>query len=421
MNESLLQYAWQCKLFKMNMIYTVDNDPIEIIDVGQLNHDAGPDFFNAKIRIGETIWAGNIEIHVLASDWYRHHHEKDKRYDSIILHVVGESDIRVQRTNGEIIPQLQLQLNEDVKRKYEILEQSTHWIRCGTIWGKADPTLLSFQLSRTVRGRIHRKSREILSLLEQNKNDWASTFYQILLKGFGMHTNSLPFELLGKSLPLRVLAKQKSDLMDIEALLFGQAGLLCEGIDDNYKTDLTKRYQYLRHKYELSPIEGNLWRYGKMRPSNFPHIKIAQFAVLIHKSEHLFSKLKECNQIEMARELLQCETSKYWNKHYLFGKESPTTSKHMDKHTIDSLIINTVIPTLFVYGEKHKDESLQEKMLKWLEELPAENNNITKGWREIGQPVNNAYESQALLELKTQYCDLNKCLRCGIGHHLLST
>lgn len=421
MNESLLQYAWQCKLFKMTQIQTVDGIPLEIINVGQLNNDAGPDFFNAKVKIGETIWAGNIEIHLSASDWYRHHHEKDKRYDSIILHVVGKSDMRIFRSNGEMIPQMEIELNKSVKEKYELLSQSNEWIRCGTLWGQIEPNFFSFQLTRMVCERIHRKSRDILKLLDENKNDWSETFYHILLKSFGMHTNALPFELLAKSLPLKVLAKHKNNLIELEALLFGQAGLLENKEKDEYETNLCKQYEYLRKKFQLVPIDGTLWRYSKMRPSNFPHIKIAQFAALIQTSEHLFSKIREnINSVKNIQSLFMCETSTYWEYHYKFGKESPHKGKHIDEKTINTLIINAVIPIIYIYGEKHEDELLQEKCLKILEQIPSEQNNIIYKWKEIGQASLNAYQSQALLELKTQYCDLNKCLCCSICHHLMN-
>lgn len=420
MNESLLQYAWQCKHFKMTQIQTVDGIPLEIIDVGQLNKDAGPDFFNAKVKIGTTMWAGNIEIHLSASDWYRHHHENDLRYDSIILHVVEKSDMRIYRKNGEVIPQMVIELEANMKRNYDLLSQSNGWIRCSALWTNIDKDYLNFQLTRMICERIHRKSREIAQLLESNKNDWSSTFYLVLLKSFGMHTNALPFELLAKSLPLRVLAKHKNNLMEVEALLLGQAGLLHDQPQDEYEATLRKHYDYLRKKFELTPIDGTLWKYSKMRPSNFPHVKIAQFAALIHVSDHLFSKIMESKSNEQIRNLFQCKTSLYWESHYKFGKESAHRSKHLDDSTINTLIINAAVPLLYIYGEKHENQTMQESVLQLLEGIPPEKNNIIERWKELGQEVSNAYQSQALIELKTQYCDLNKCLCCSIGHHLLS-
>ncbi len=419
MNEDLLQYAWQCKLFKLTDLHTTEGIPVEIIDVGQLNKDAGPDFFNAKIKIGNTIWAGNIEIHTLASDWYRHHHDQDERYNTIILHVVGKSDLSIQRENGETIPQIELELEKHVMNKYKLLKQSDNWIRCKPLWEGLNKDFLQFQLSHFIYERIYRKGKELLPILQQNKNDWATTFYHSLIKSFGMRTNALPFELTGKSTPLRAIVQEKADLRGLEALLLGQAHLINENPRDSYEADLKKRYEYQARKHTLRPIDSSLWKFGRMRPANFPHIKIVQFADLLHHSEHLFSKIKEAKELDDIRILLKCQTSSYWENHYVFGKETKRKSKHLDSASIDSLIINAVVPLYFLYAERHEDEVMQERCLKWLEQIPPEKNKIIEGWESIGQKASNAYQTQALIELKTQYCNLNKCLHCSIGQHLL--
>ena len=419
MNENLLQYAWQCKLFSFKNLHTTDGSCVEVIDVGQLNHDAGPDFFNAKIKIDDTFWAGNVEIHRNASDWFKHHHETDDRYDSIILHVVEKSDTQIFRKNGEKIPQMELSVLQDVKEKYERIKEGEGWIRCEKFWSTIDPIFLKFQISHLAYERVFRKAEIIQDAYHTNQNDWASTFYQVLCRGFGMHTNTLPFELLAKSLPLHDLAKQKNNLSELEALLFGQAGLLPIVSEDQYELLLMQNFKHLQAKFSLNPIDGSLWKFSKMRPTNFPHIRLAQLASLIHHSEHLFSKIIETEDLTTIRNLLQCTPSAYWDTHYRFGKESSKKSKPLTLSAINSLIINVVIPIKFAYLGFKGDELAQDDTLQLLEKIPPEKNSIIEGWEHLDLLSNDAFTSQALIELKTQYCDLGKCLRCQIGHHLL--
>lgn len=443
MNESLLQYAWQFRLFATEQIATTDGTPINIIDVGNINYDAGPDFFNAKVKIGDTLWAGNVEIHCLASDWFRHHHDTDDRYDSIILHVVGKSDLNIHRKNGETIPQIELKLKNEILENFNHLKESQQWIRCGALWNRLDPIFLKFQLSYIVYERIRRKAQEILSKQEQNKNDWATTLYQQLTKGFGMHTNALPFEMMAKQTPLKVVAHQQNALLEMEALFFGQANLLREDTDIEYEKSLFAHYRFLKSKYNLSPIDGSLWKFAKMRPTNFPYTKIAQLSALIFQSSHLFSKIIETDDLQQLCQLFHCKASAYWSTHYRFGdslrqkkdkstdqeKQLNKSSRQLTKTSIHSLIINVVVPIKFAYHEQRSDELTQDDTLQLLEKIPAEKNGLTDNWRtlilpELGEDWQdeirwNAYTTQALIELKTQYCDLNKCLRCQIGRYLI--
>ncbi len=419
MNENLLQFAWQCKLFSFKNLHTTNGSSIEIIDVGQLNHDAGPDFFNAKIKIDNTFWAGNVEIHRNASDWFKHHHETDDRYDSIILHVVEKSDVQIYRKNGELIPQIELSVLQCVKERFEEIKKGEGWIRCEKLWATIDPIFLKFQIAHLTYERVFRKSQMILDLYHANRNDWASTFYQVLCRSFGMHTNTLPFELLAKSLPLNYIAKQRSNLIDIEALLFGQAGLLPATSDESYERALIQSFKHLQAKFSLTPINANLWKFSKMRPSNFPHIRIAQLASMIYHSNHLFSKIIDTKDLTTIRNLLHCTASPFWDTHYRFGKESSKLNKTLTSSAINSLIINAIIPIKFAYYGLKGNELSQDDTLQLLEMIPPEKNNIVEGWKHLDLLSNDAFTSQAIIELKTQYCDLGKCLRCQIGHHLL--
>lgn len=420
MNEGLLQYAWQFKLFEMVHMTTVDGVPVEVIDVGQLNRDAGPDFFNAKIRIGETVWAGNVEVHILASDWYRHRHDSDERYDTVILHVVERSDLRVKRRNGDVIPQLELRLLDSLLSGYQLLQGSAAWVRCAPFCHSLDGSFLTYQMSRMVCHRFLRKTEEMRELLRQTNNDWRLLFYQSLLRSLGMHVNALPFELLAKATPLNGLAKVKDSLFCVEAILMGQAGLLEEECGDDYYLQLRKEYLYQRGKYGLQPIAGTLWKYARMRPANFPTLRIAQVAALIHGSEHLFSKVLERTSIDQMRRLFECQVSDYWQTHYRFGKESKRVGHQWNVQTVDLLIINACLPVLFAYGNINEREDLVDRAMSLLEQLPAEENHVTEGWRSLDISVENAYHSQALIELKREYCEKNKCLQCPIGHRVLS-
>jgi hypothetical protein len=431
MNENLLQYAWQCRLFVEHDLKSDDGLPLEVIDVGQLNQDAGPDFFNAKIRVGDTIWAGNVEIHSSASDWYRHHHEEDPRYDSIILHVVGRSDVRIYRKDGEPIPQVQLILKSEVEDRFRQLEEGREWVRCASLWRGISSEFLRFQFSRMVYERVSRKAAEINKLLIGSQNDWQSAFYQTLVKGFGMHTNALPFEMLAKSLPFRALQKQRECRQEVEALLFGQAGLLHHELEsheaDPYVVSLKKNYIHLQKKYGLEPIDGTLWKFSKMRPSNFPEVRIAQLAALICEEEHLFSKLIESDNVETLQSLLRCTPSEYWDTHYRLGKSSVWKLKQLDGTSLANLLINVVIPMKFAYAERIGDADAQEIALSLLELIPEEKNSIVKGWDEffkqksVDKEGSCAYRSQALIELKSRYCDRNDCLRCPFGSRFLQS
>lgn len=419
--EEFLQYIWENQLFYNDNLRTVDGEKLQIIQIGRRNTDSGPDFFNAKIKIDETIWAGNIEIHKNASDWEKHGHQKDKAYENVILHVVEENDFQVLINGNEKIPTLMLKYPKQFQDNYQNLLDAKTWIACEDQMHKIDPFVLQLGFNRLMIERLEDKTDEILFFLHQNENDWNETFYQMLARMFGFKVNAVPFELLAKSLPLTTLAKHKSNLHQIEAMLFGNSGLLNEQlIGDNYYIKLREEYSFLYKKYNLKGIESHLWKFMRLRPVNFPTIRLAQMAALIYRSQGLFSKLIEIENSSELKELFKVKASEYWNTHYRFNKSTKkSVVKELGESSINTLIINVVIPFLFVYGETQNKHFLKNRALEFLEQLPSENNSIVNKWHNLGIKSRSAFESQALLQLKNCYCAKKKCLNCQIGVKLV--
>lgn len=420
MKESILHYIWQQKLFTAHSLHTTDGEAVEVVDVGKLNTDAGPDFFNAKVRIGNTLWAGNVEIHTRASEWYKHNHQYDKAYDSVILHVVKYADASVSRSDGEKIPQLELVYPVRIEENYEKLISGQKWIPCSDKIADVPAIFIQSWETALLTERLEQKMNAIQQLLNGNNQHWEEAFYIILARSFGFGTNSQAFEMLAKSLPLTALGKHKNHLFQIEALLFGQAGFLDSEFLDEYGLQLKKEYDFLKIKFSLQPINVEQWRLLRLRPDNFPQIRIAQFAALIHGSTKLFSRILERPELEYLNGILKTEPSDYWKTHYLFGHESPQKSKKLGKDSINSILINTVVPFLFCYATQKGNQDLKDKSIQLLEQIPAEKNAIVSGWQNTGLKVENAFDSQALLQLKKRYCDEKKCLRCRIGHKVLT-
>lgn len=418
MKESILHYIWQFRLFPAQDLKTTDGQTVEIIDVGKANTDAGPDFFNAKIKIDDTLWAGNIEIHTQSSDWIKHRHTADKAYNNVILHVVNRADMNVFRTTGDAVAQLELEVPEHIRSNYEELLSGKKWIPCADKIHLVPQLLVSDWKNALLVERLEQKTDMIENLLSQTNNHWDEAFYVSLARSFGFGTNSQAFERMARSLPNSLLAKHKDNLFQLEALLFGQAGFLEVSGNDEYQRNLQKEYRFLQIKYNLSPIDSSQWKLLRLRPDNFPHVRLAQFAALTHRSSRLFSKILEADTMQELRALFVCEVSDYWKKHYLFGKESSSSVKRLGSKSIDILLINTVIPFLFAYSNKKNADN--ETVIKWLELIPAEKNAIIRKWTELGVSSVSAFDSQALLQLKNKYCDDKKCLRCRIGHRVLS-
>ena len=417
--EQLLHYVWKHRLFALKPQQTTDGKAVEIIDPGLQNIHAGPDFFNAKIKIGGVLWVGNVEIHQQASDWFKHNHHQDPAYDSVILHVASQIDAAPARTNGEPIPQMELRYPSYLASNYERLLREDRYPACHELIPQLSPFFLHSWLSSLQIERFEAKAGQILQRLEACNRDWENAFFITLARNFGFGVNADTFELWAKSVPLGAVNKHRDNLFQIETIFFGQAGLLEELPVDAYTESMMKEYKYLRHKFELTPSSECHWRFLRMRPGNFPHIRIAQLACLYHRSQGLLSQLMEMETLKQARDLLRGGTSEYWLTHYTFGEISPSHPKTLSNSSIDLLIINTVIPFLYAYGKHKANEILCMRAGQFLEELKPENNNIIRMWQECGVKASHAGDSQALIQLKKNYCDLKKCLYCRIGYEYL--
>lgn len=421
MKEDFLQFVWKHRLFREKALMTTAGDPVEIVSSGSPNSDSGPDFFNARIRIGQTLWAGNVEIHQRSSDWFVHGHDKDEAYRNVILHVVEVPDKEIL-IGEKTLPCMVLSYPESVRSNYLNLQNSDKWIACQDQFLKIDPFRLKFWYGALLVERIQNKTHEIQQLLQRNKNDWNETFYQLLARNFGMKTNALPFEMLAQNTPLSVLAKHKDKLFQLEALLFGQSGLLNdELLGDDYFLNLRNEYAFLYKKYQLKPIEAHLWKFLRLRPINFPTVRISQFAQLTHKSTALFSHILETKTLRELEHFFDVESSEYWQTHYRFNKLSRTKPKHLGHSAFQNIVINTIAPMLFIYGSSNGKPALKDRTLAFLEELPPEENSIISKWTSLGVQTRSAFETQALLQLKNAYCASKKCLDCPVGTKIIES
>jgi hypothetical protein len=420
-NEELLQYVWKTKLFNQLNLVTIGGDNIEIIKQGELNTHAGPDFSNAKIKIGNHTWAGNIELHVKSSDWFLHQHEKDAAYQNIILHVVYEHDREVISSIGIDVPTLVLKphIADSLIQNYQTIKNSKNWIPCENELKRVPSFIINSTLEKHLIARLERKSLQIRDSLILNKKNWEETFYEQLAKNFGFNLNAVPFELLAKNTPIKILAKHKTNKLQLEALLFGQAGFLNKQHTDSYARDLQNEYSFLKNKYQLTGIDLHLWKFLRLRPVNFPSVRLSQFAALIYHSSHLFSKILETTNLKSLQKLFDVSASDYWDTHYVFDSPSGNTKKKLGISAINTIIINTIVPFLFEYGKQHIDEAKCELALKLLEELKPEKNSIINHWIAGGINPSNALQTQGLLQLKNEHCDRKLCLNCAIGHYLL--
>jgi len=421
MKEEFLHYLWRLKRFDLNNLQTTEGETVQIQNSGEHNQDAGPDFLKARIKIGDTLWAGNVEIHLKSSDWLRHNHQNDRAYDNVILHVVLEEDRPVFRATEERLPCLELRkrIPSKLSKIYLKLLNNEYWIPCQHHFFEVGEITKNLWLDRLLVERLEQKTEAIRLSLAQNQNNWEETFYHFLARNFGVKVNAEPFESLAKSLPLLSLAKHKNNLFQIEALLFGQAGLLEKEFEEAYPNRLKKEYLFLKKKHRLSPISPVAWRFLRLRPANFPTIRIAQFATLIYQSLHLFSKILEARDMGGIEKLFEVKLSDYWLTHYVFDKESVKRNKTLGKNTVHLLLINTIVPFLFLYGKLKGKETFKDKALKLLEEVPPESNSTLSKWKELGMLPKSAYQTQALLQLKNNYCKPKQCLKCAIGNAIL--
>lgn len=417
--EDILHYIWKFKLYQKEL-KTTDGRQIEVLDVGLPNTNEGPDYFNAKIKIDGELWAGNIEIHTSSDQWKVHNHHKNKSYNSVILHVVEKANCEVFNELGQSVVQCEIVYPQHIKENYDFLIHSNTDIPCRNDIGNIPPFHLSSWMNTLLIERLERKANHIESLLKRFQNSWEDTFYVLLTRNFGFGLNSDSFERLALSLPLKCIQKQGDNIIQIEALLFGQAGMLDNvKVEDDYFVLLKKEYEFLKNKYDLKPLDSYIFKSMRSRPTAFPQIRIAQLASLLHSSHGLFSKITACDDIGRIRLMFHVNASEYWQTHYAFGVTSERKSKYLGDSSLDILLINTVAPILFIYGKSIDNEALCERALKFLEMLKPEQNSITRLFAKLKMPLNSAADSQAMIQLKREYCELRKCLFCRIGHQLL--
>lgn len=417
LSEDLLQFIWQYRLFNTDALYTTEGEPVRILSVGSLNRHAGPDFSSARIRIGQTLWAGNVEIHLKTSDWFKHRHQQDARYDRVILHVVFEQDMHPAALNMPCVV-LQPRVSKLLLWRYQQMSENTAFVPCGVQAGKVTRITWKSWSDRLLLERWERKTSDMQGWLMQTTQNWEETCYQGLVQGFGQPTNADAFLQLAKSIPLRILMRNKTSLDVIEALLFGQAGMLEASFTDEYPQNLQRIYKYLRHKYQLQPIATHAWKWLRMRPAAFPTLRIAMLAALIHERSHLFSHILSAKKLAMLEGLLIVQPSAYWHTHYRF--DLPVTRTLIPgKQLANNLMINTVLPLLYWYGQQKGEPDIQERAIDWINELKPEANNIIQGWNDLGVVAESALDTQALLQLKQCYCDERRCLECAIGAKIL--
>ncbi len=427
--EQLLHYTWKHKLFPLKDLTTNDGQFVEIIDPGLHNRNAGPDFFNAKVRIGTTMWVGNVEIHDKSSDWYLHGHDKDSRYDNVVLHVAAELDTEVMKSNGEYVPQLQLSVPEEVRQHYDELQRTDEYPPCYKVIPDLSALIIHSWMAALQTERLEQKTEAIRKRAERCNGSWEDAYFVTLARNYGFGINGDVFEQWAYNIPLNAVAHHRDDLFQIEAIFMGQAGLLeleaipeyyqREALNDGYFAKLRNEYQYLAHKFSMKPIDFKLWRFLRLRPQNFPHIRISQLANLYYQQKAGLSQLIECETLDELKQVLKSQVTPYWETHYAFGSTSTKSEKHLSYGSINLLMINTAIPMLFAYGRHTTKEVLCDRAFDFLEQLKAENNHIIRMWQQVGLPVKSAGDSQALIQLKKEYCDKKDCLRCRFGYEYL--
>ncbi len=420
MQEDLLQFIWKFQYFNSSELSTLSGETLQIIHPGTHNNNQGPDFTDAKIKVGEALWAGNIELHINSSGWNLHNHSADRNFNNIILHVVWNNDSEIKDFNGNDLPALELKnrVSKLLLEKYRELMQLPHFIPCEKQVRSVNELIIISWKQRLIAERLISKSRKVLSILNETNFHWEETFWRLIASNFGLKVNSDFFKRVAETLPVSVLAKHKSNLLQIEALLFGQAGLLNAEFDEKYPLMLQKEFSFYRKKYKLKSLDGELF-FLRMRPANFPTIRLAQLSMLIHESEHLFSKIKDASSLKEVKQMLDVMANDYWHYHYIFDQQSDYKEKALGTQMISNIVINTIVPVLFTYGLHYKEEKYKEKAIKWLDELSAEKNLITKGFQNLNFSNKTALDSQAFIQLKNEYCNKKLCLHCAIGNALL--
>jgi len=428
--EQLLHYCWKHKMFPLEPLKTTDGQDVEVIDPGLYNRrNSGPDFFNAKVKINGTLWVGNVEIHQKASDWYQHGHDHDAAYNNVVLHVCSEIDTDVRTADGNFLPQMTLKVPAEVSSHYDELLKADQYPPCYRIIPSLTRLMVHSWMSALQTERLEQKTQAIGQRVQRQNGSWEAGYFMTLARNYGFGINGDAFEAWAATIPLQAVDHHRDDLFQIEAIFMGQAGLLelntipehyqKDALNEGYFTRLRNEYLYLKHKFGLQPMDAAMWRFLRLRPQNFPHIRISQLAQLYYSRKAGLSQLLECETTEQLAALLSTQVTPYWETHYTFGSTSCKTQKHLSPASLNLLMVNTAIPMLFAYGRHKSNERLCDRAFDLLEQLKAENNHITRMWQQCGLEVKTAGDSQALIQLKREYCDRKDCLRCRFGYEYL--
>lgn len=420
MKEDLLHYLWKYKLFFTSQLRITNGELISVTSVGVHNQNSGPDFFNAQLRIGDQLWAGNVEIHLNSSDWYVHNHEKDSNYDNVILHVVWNHDIEIHNSENSVIPTLELKnfVSKEILSNYqELFSKPQKWINCEKDIHSVDNFTLKNWYERLYFERLEEKSILILQLLEKTNYDWETVLFQLLARNFGLKVNADTFFEMAQSLDFSIVRKEAKSQVNLESLFLGELGMLEKSINNQYYIGLKKEYEYQQKKYKIVENYHSV-QYFRLRPMNFPTIRISQLASLYHLHQNLFSKSMEIEITSGFYEMFSVATSEFWETHYTFEKESPKRVKKLTNSFIDLVLINTIIPLKFVY-HKHIGKLDESTIIELITQLKPEKNSIISKFDLLKIKSKNAFETQALLELKNNYCTPQKCLQCAIGNYVL--
>lgn len=420
MKEDFLHYIWQHQYFDKSALATTDGEPLQVLRVGFYNTDAGPDFKEAILRLGEVEWSGSVEVHLKASDWHRHYHQHDPKYDQVVLHVVWQADQPVVRTDGSAVPVVELQGRVDLSmiHTYEQLRESKNEIPCAPFWPGVPEVTKALMLERALIERLEEKGHDVLQVYQAATHDWEQATFHTLLRAFGFKINQQAFELLAKALPFQVVRKHQRNLLQLEALLLGQAGFLSDP-EDEYAEQLHREYAFLSHKYSLQALQRHQWNFLRMRPANFPTVRLAQLAAMLHETNSLFSKILETDAVKKYEQLFQAPVSDYWQRHYMFGRPNKTSSKSMGKSSAHNLVVNVAVPILSAYAIHSSERTFLEKAVNLLEQVREASNKYTRLYEELGWQAKSAADNQAALGLYKRYCLPVNCMRCAVGNKIM--
>lgn len=424
MQESLLHYIWQFQYFDHANLKTTSGEPLQVLHPGFRNTHSGPDFSNARIKISGIEWIGSVEIHINASGWRDHHHQEDRAYDNVVLHVVWKNDFDVERSDGTLLPALVLQprVAQSLLQRYHRVVLNPDAIPCASSIHEVNEIVRLSMLEKTLVGRLESKANGVLAMNQLNHGGWEETCYQMLFRNFGFKVNSDPFYTLSKALPYKTLMKHSDKLLHVEAMLFGQGGFLDEAEKlDEYALLLAREFNILRRKFSLDGrmMSKAQWRFLRLRPANFPTLRLAQLAAVLFSNKNLFSSFVDAHSVNDVRAILDVGQSDYWRTHYMFGRKQSDVVSGIGKSSVENVIINTVIPLLVAVGKSRDDQTFIDRAVNMLGQISAESNMITRRWSELGVRCEGASDSQAVIELYNNFCLRKRCLDCNIGSALI--